>query len=88
MRHFELSGHFTGNPNFTSPGQETQEKIRDCKATVLEFQVMLSLQLSSFVCTNEVLLPCFLPASSISFQIVFLASYRVTPKEWATEGKQ
>lgn len=38
MRQFELSGHFTGNPNFTSPGQETQEKIQDCKATVLEFK--------------------------------------------------
>lgn len=88
MRHFELSGHFTGNPNFTSPGQETQEKIWDCKATVLEFKAILSLQLSLFVCTYEVLLPCFLPASSVSLQIVFLASYCVTPKEWATERKQ
>lgn len=41
MRHLELSGHLTGNPNFTSPGQETQEKSQACKATaVLEFQAI------------------------------------------------
>lgn len=38
MQHFEESGHFIGNPNFTSPGQEIQEQILDFKATVLEFK--------------------------------------------------
>jgi hypothetical protein len=84
MSRFELSGHFTGNPNFTSPGQETQEKMWDLKTTVLEFK-------ASSVCTClhlSVLLPCLFPASTISFQIVFLASYCATYKEWATERKQ
>lgn len=38
MQHFEENGYFIGNPNFTSPGQETQEQILDFKATVLEFK--------------------------------------------------
>lgn len=77
MRHFELSGHFTGNPSLTSPGQETQKKMWYLKATVLESE-------ASSVCTClhlSVLLPCLLPASSVSFQTVSLASYCMTSKE-------
>lgn len=39
MQHFEQSGHFIGNLNFTSPGQEIQEQTQDFKATtVLEYK--------------------------------------------------
>lgn len=44
MQHFEQSGHFIGNLNFTSPGQEIQEQTRYSKTTVLEFK-------ESSVCT-------------------------------------